>query len=61
MDSCALPHDAICASLDAGIVDLALGFIPDLVGTQSLELVRDRYSVFLRAGHPALLGQGDGG
>ena len=61
VDSCALPHDAICASLDAGIVDLALGFIPDLVGTQSLELVRDRYSVFLRAGHPALLGQGDGG
>ncbi len=60
VDSFALPHDTIGASLDAGIIDLAIGFMPDVSGTQSLELVRDRYSVLLREGHPAAIAQSDG-
>ncbi len=49
-----LPHDEIAGALDAGLVDFAIGFLPTVQGTQQLELLRDRYAVLLRAGHPLL-------
>ncbi|MCJ0765214.1 LysR family transcriptional regulator [Variovorax sp. CYS-02] len=50
--SSAVPHDEIAADLDNGRIDFAIGFLPMVAGTQSVELMRDRYTVLLRQGHP---------
>ncbi|HSI58333.1 MAG TPA: LysR family transcriptional regulator [Ideonella sp.] len=47
-----LPHGEIAAALDSGRLDLAIGFLPAVNDTQTVELVRDRYIVLLREGHP---------
>lgn len=47
-----LPRDQIADALDAGRIDFAFGFLPMVRDTQRLELLRDRYIVLLRAGHP---------
>lgn len=52
VQSAPLPHDQIAGALDAGVIDFAIGFLPTVRGTQRSELLRDRYAVLLRAGHP---------
>lgn len=47
-----LPRGEITDALDAGRIDFALGFLPAVKDTQRLQLLRDRYVVLLRAGHP---------
>jgi len=42
----------IAQALDSGRIDLAFGFLPTVKDTQRVELLRDRYIVLLRAGHP---------
>ncbi len=49
-----LPHREIRDSLDAGVIDFAMGFLPSVRGTQQVQLVQDRYAVLLRADHPLL-------
>jgi DNA-binding transcriptional LysR family regulator len=46
------PADEVADALDTGRVDFALGFLPGVQQTQRVELLRDRYCVLLRAGHP---------
>jgi DNA-binding transcriptional LysR family regulator len=52
-----LPHDEISGALDAGVIDFAIGFLPTVRGTQRAELLRDRYALLLRAGHPLAHGR----
>lgn len=52
VESRPLPREQIGAALDAGRIDFAFGFLPMLRDTASIELLRDRYVVLLRAGHP---------
>lgn len=49
-----LPHDQIADALDAATMDLAIGYLPTVQGTRRVELLRDRYAVMVRAGHPLL-------
>ncbi|MFY9511306.1 MAG: LysR family transcriptional regulator [Rubrivivax sp.] len=48
-----LAPDAIAAALEEGRLDLAFGYLPGLVGTESAPLLQERYVVLLRRGHPA--------
>lgn len=57
VQSAPLPHDEIAGALDAGVIDFAIGFLPTVRGTQRSELLRDRYAVLLRAGHPLATGR----
>ena len=47
-----LPRDQITEALDAGRIDFAFGFLPMVKETQRMQLLKDRYVVLLRAGHP---------
>jgi DNA-binding transcriptional LysR family regulator len=47
-----LARGDIAAALDAGRIDFAFGFLPTVKDTQKLQLLRDRYIVVLRRGHP---------
>lgn len=47
-----LPRDAITDALDSGRIDFAFGFLPAVKETQRIELLKDRYILLLRAGHP---------
>lgn len=47
-----LPREQITGALDAGSIDFAFGFLPMVKETQRLQLLKDRYVVLLRAGHP---------
>lgn len=47
-----LPHDEISDALETGAIHFALGFLPSVSGTERVELLRDRYGVIVRAGHP---------
>ncbi len=49
-----VPRDAIAEALDQGRIDLALGFLPMVKDTPNTQLLRDRYIVLLRRGHPFL-------
>ncbi len=42
----------IAAGLDSGRIDFAFGFLPTVKDTQRVQLLRDRYIVLLREGHP---------
>jgi len=42
----------IAPALDSGRVDFAFGFLPTVKDTQRVQLLRDRYIVLLREGHP---------
>ncbi|KQU89121.1 LysR family transcriptional regulator [Variovorax sp. Root318D1] len=42
----------IGAALDSGRVDFAFGFLPKVKDTQRAQLLKDRYIVLLRKGHP---------
>jgi DNA-binding transcriptional LysR family regulator len=52
LETLPLPRDEITDALDAGRIDFAFGFLPMVRDAQKLELLRDRYIVLLRAGHP---------
>lgn len=47
-----LPHEEITDALETGAIHFALGFLPTVSGTERVELLRDRYAVVVRAGHP---------
>ena len=47
-----LPADAIGPALDEGRLDLAFGYLPGLLGTESAPILQERYVVLLRRGHP---------
>lgn len=47
-----LPADAIGPALQEGRLDLAFGYLPTLVGTESAPILQERYVVLLRRGHP---------
>jgi len=42
----------IATALDSGRVDFAFGFLPKVKDTQRAQLLKDRYIVLLRKGHP---------
>jgi len=48
------PMAEIAGALHRGELDAALGFLPDLEHLHSTSLVKDRYVVVMRSGHPAL-------
>jgi len=50
-----LPHDEIAAALDSATIDLAIGFLPSVRGTRTAALLRDRYVLLVREGHPAFV------
>lgn len=54
------PHAEIPPALDRGAVDVAVGFLPTVAQTQQLVLLRDRYIVLLRRGHPFFERHGQG-
>lgn len=47
-----LAAEAIAPALDEGRLDLAFGYLPALLGTESAPLLQERYVVLLRRGHP---------
>jgi len=47
-----LPAAGIADALDSGQIDFAFGFLPTVKDTQHVQLLKDRYIVMLRAGHP---------
>jgi DNA-binding transcriptional LysR family regulator len=52
LHSSAVPQDEIVSALDNGRIDFALGFLPNVAGSQSAELMRDRHVILLRREHP---------
>ncbi len=42
----------IASALDSGRIDFAFGFLPTVKDTQRVQLLKDRYIVLLRQGHP---------
>ncbi len=52
-----LPREQITPALDAGRLDFAFGFLPMVRDTQRQRLLRDRYVVLLRKGHPFTRGR----
>ena len=46
------PREQITESLDNGRIDFAFGFLPMVKDTQRVQLLKDRYIVLLRKGHP---------
>jgi len=52
LETLPLPHAEIVPALDAGRLDLALGFLPSVTGTRQQVLLQDRYIVLLRQQHP---------
>ena len=49
-----LPHEDIADALATGKIHFAFGYLPSVMDTEKVELIRDRYSVVVRAGHPLL-------
>lgn len=54
VESLPVSHTDIRDSLDSGVIDFAMGFLPSLQGTQRAQLMQDRYVLLLRADHPFL-------
>lgn len=52
LETTPLPVADIAGALDSGRIDLAVGYLPEVRDTQRIDLLRDRYIVLLRAGHP---------
>lgn len=52
LETLPVPRSDIVGLLDSGRIDFAVGFLPTVKDTQRVELLRDRYVVLLRAGHP---------
>lgn len=45
-------HAQLADALDSGVIDFAFGFLPQVKETQRAEILRDRYVVLMRTGHP---------
>lgn len=54
LETVPVPVDEIAPALHSGRLDFAFGFLPTLQETRSAVLLRDRYIVLLRDGHPLL-------
>ncbi len=54
LETAPVPAAEIASSLDSGRLDFAFGFLPTVQDTRSAVLLRDRYIVLLREGHPLL-------
>jgi DNA-binding transcriptional LysR family regulator len=52
LETMPLPRAEITDALDSGRIDLAFGFLPMVKDTQRIQLLKDRYIVLLRKGHP---------
>jgi DNA-binding transcriptional LysR family regulator len=52
LETMPLPRAEITDALDSGKIDLAFGFLPMVKDTQRALLLKDRYIVLLRKGHP---------
>lgn len=52
LETLPLPRDQIARALDSGRIDFAFGFLPMVQDAERTELLRDRYIVLLREGHP---------
>ncbi|MBU1360687.1 MAG: LysR family transcriptional regulator [Gammaproteobacteria bacterium] len=52
METLLLPTAEIAGALDSGRIDFAFGFLPQVRDTQRVQLLKDRYVVLLRKGHP---------
>ncbi len=52
IETMALAPGEIAPALDSGRIDFAFGFLPEVRDTQRTLLLKDRYIVLLRAGHP---------
>ncbi|WP_398499478.1 LysR family transcriptional regulator [Variovorax sp.] len=57
METLPLAPGEIAPALDSGRVDFAFGFLPKVRDTQRLHLLKDRYIVLLRKGHPFARGR----
>ncbi|MGH6625912.1 MAG: LysR family transcriptional regulator [Burkholderiaceae bacterium] len=55
-----LASPEIADALDSGRIDFALGFLPSVKDTQRVQLLKDRYIVLLREGHPFAKRRGRG-
>ncbi|MDP3230952.1 MAG: LysR family transcriptional regulator [Acidovorax sp.] len=52
LETLPVPRSDIAAMLDSGRIDFAFGFLPTVKDTRRVQLLKDRYIVLLRAGHP---------
>ncbi len=52
VETSALAASLVADALDSGRIDFAFGFLPTVKETQRVHLLKDRYAVLLRAGHP---------
>ena len=52
VETSALAASLVADGLDSGRIDFAFGFLPTVKETQRVHLLKDRYAVLLRAGHP---------
>jgi len=52
VETMALAPAEVAPALDSGRLDFAFGFLPEVKDTQRRLLLKDRYIVLLRAGHP---------
>ena len=52
IETLALAASVVAEALDSGRIDFAFGFLPTVKDTQRVHLLKDRYAVLLRAGHP---------
>ncbi len=57
LETMPLPSPSIAQALDDGRIDFAFGFLPTVDDTQRVQLLRDRYIVLVREGHPLLRGR----
>ena len=56
LETLPLPMAEIADALDRGSLDIAIGFLPGVTGTQQQVLLSDHYALLLRQGHPVLRG-----
>jgi DNA-binding transcriptional LysR family regulator len=52
IESLPVPVGEISAALDSGRIDFAVGFLPAVKDTQKIRLLRDKYILLVRSGHP---------
>ena len=56
LETLPMPMGEIADALDRGSLDIAIGFLPGVTGTQQQVLLSDHYALLLRQGHPLLRG-----
>ena len=56
LETLPVPMGEIADALDRGTLDIAIGFLPGVTGTQQEVLLSDHYAVLLRKEHPVVKG-----